>query len=95
MIWNIFWFLIEYWFITAWVLAVVGTWVFFGKKLALVVATAGVGHILYTMGRKHEKDHLETHYREVAEEREKAYAEIDGRNTDRSDVDNRLRDRTY
>ena len=54
--WAVFWFLIEYWFITAWVLAVVGTWVVFGRKMALVVATAGVGHVLYTMGRKAGED---------------------------------------
>lgn len=77
-------------------LAAIGAaYVYGGRNLAVVVATVGVGHLLYRTGRKHERDVRGARTKDVERRREDAYREIDDRGTTRRDAADRLRNNNF
>lgn len=93
------WWLLDNWKLVlgalAWGAGIVVAWRFGGWRLVAVVATLGLASVAYSRGRKDERDHYEEHIREISEERQEAYDEIDRRGTDRNDAAGRLRDSSY
>ena len=66
-------------------------YVYGGRYAALVIATLGFGSFMYNRG----KSDVNKRAKEIEEKRENAYGQIDNRGTDRDDVVERLRNRTY
>ena len=87
--------LFEYWFLVLWVAAVVGAFIMGGRPMALIVASLGFGVVAYILGKKTMSDNQEKVARDIEVKREKAYEEIDRRNTTKSNVVDRLRKRSY
>ena len=84
------WFL-DNWLLVLWGASIVVAYVYGGKTLAFAVFTLGAATIAYNRG----KSSVNKHAQKVERERENAYKEIDNRGTNRSDVIERLRKRSY
>jgi hypothetical protein len=95
MIWALLSWLMEYWLLVVWGIGVIVAFFVGGWRLALVVATLGVGSVAYNAGRKTERDNAQRRVEKITKERENAYTEIDARDTNRDDVARRLRDGSY
>lgn len=75
--------------------AVAAAFIYGGRNLAVLVASIGIGHVLYSTGRKQERDERDERAVEVGRKREDAYRKIDERGTDRHDAADRLRKHDY
>ena len=84
------WFL-DNWLFVLWGASILVAYVYGGKTLAFAVFTLGVASIAYNRGKSSVNKHAE----KVERERENAYKEIDNRDTNRYDVIERLRKRSY
>lgn len=91
MIWSLLSWFMEYWLLVVWGVGVIVAFFVGGWRLALVVATLGVGSVAYNAGRKTERDNAQKRVEKITKERENAYDQIDARGTDRNDVIERLR----
>lgn len=89
--WGYVTWLLEHWLLVVWAAGVVVAYVYGGRYAALVVATLGFGSFMYNRG----KSEVNKKGKEIEEKRENAYDEIDNRGTDRDDVVERLRNRTF
>ena len=89
--WGYLTWLLEHWLLVVWATGVVVAYVYGGRYAALVVATLGFGSFMYNRG----KSDVNKRAKEVEQKRENAYDQIDNRGTDRDDVVERLRNRTY
>ena len=89
--WGYLTWLLEHWLLVVWAAGVVVAYVYGGRYAALVVATLGFGSFMYNRG----KSDVNKRAKEIEEKRENAYGQIDNRGTDRDDVVERLRNRTY
>ena len=89
--WGYLTWLLEHWLLVVWAAGVVVAYVYGGRYAALVVATLGFGSFMYNRG----KSDVNKRAKEVEQKRENAYDQIDNRGTDRDDVVERLRNRTY
>lgn len=87
--------LFEYWFIVAWLIAIVVAFHFGGRPLAMMVATGGLVAVGYLLGKKTVRDSQKETARVINEKREKEYAKIDARRTTAVDASKRLRDRSF
>ena len=89
--WGYVTWLLEHWLLVVWAVGVVVAYIYGGRYAALVVATLGSGSFMYNRG----KSDVNKRAKEVEQKRENAYEEIDNRGTDRNDVVERLRNRTF
>ena len=89
--WSFLSWLLEYWLLIVWGAGIVVAYVYGGRYAALVVATLGFGSFMYNQG----KSDVNKRAKEVEQKRENAYDQIDNRGTDRDDVVERLRNRTF
>ena len=89
--WGYFTWLLDYWLLVVWAVGVVVAYIYGGRYAALVVATLGFGSFMYNRG----KSDVNKRAKEVEQKRENAYDQIDNRGTDRDDVVERLRNRTF
>ena len=85
----------EYWLLILWGAGVILAYIHGGKNLALVVLTLGIGSVAYSRGRKSARDEQDKRAANIEKKREKAYDEIDNRDTNRDDVIERLRNGDY
>lgn len=81
------------WFVL--IAAVSAAYIYGGQKLASIVGVTGLAIGLYLKGRRDEKVRLEADNHRIKQEREKAYDQIDARNSSASDVAERLRKRSF
>lgn len=89
--WSFLSWLLEYWLLIVWGAGIVVAYIYGGRYAALVVATLGFGSFMYNRG----KSDVNKGAKEVEQKRENAYDQIDNRGTDRDDVVERLRNRTF
>lgn len=89
--WSFLSWLLEYWLLIVWGAGIVVAYIYGGRYAALVVATLGFGSFMYNRG----KSDVNKRAKEVEQKRENAYDQIDNRGTDRDDVVERLRNRTF
>ena len=89
--WGYLTWLLEHWLLVVWAVGVVVAYVYGGRYAALVVATLGFGSFMYNRG----KSDVNKRAKEVEQKRENTYDQIDNRGTDRDDVVERLRNRTF
>lgn len=89
------WWLWENWLLVLAVLAVAVAYVIGGWRLALGVATAGLGLVLYRRGHKDAEREHKARADRIEQEREDAYRKIDERGTTGSDVRDRLQSGDY
>lgn len=89
--WSFLSWLLEYWLLIVWGAGIVVAYIYGGRYAALVVATLGFGSFMYNRG----KSDINKRAKEVEQKRENAYDQIDNRGTDRDDVVERLRNRTF
>lgn len=85
----------EFWPWAALIAAVIAAYIYGGPKLAGIVATLGMAAGLYLKGRRDEGARAREANRRVKEKREKAYDQIDARNSTAGDVAERLRNRSF
>ena len=88
------------WFGDNWLLipcgaSVIAAYIYGGKRLALIVATLGLGAFAYRKGIQHECENRDESTAKVEKRREDAFEEIDNRGTNRDDVLERLRRNDY
>ena len=83
------------WLLIPWGVSVVAAYVYGGRRLALIVATLGLGAFAYRKGIQHEREYRDESTAEVEKRRENAFEEIDNRGTSRDDVLERLRRNDY
>lgn len=93
--WDLLNLLGDYWFLIPWILGILIAFRIGGWRAALAVLTLGAGVLAYKIGRRTERAVNEMIVRDIQEKREKAYEEINSRNTSKSDVIDRLRKRSY
>ena len=90
----LFTWLIHYWSVLLWgvpiLIACAFIWHFLGWRFTAPVALIGTGIMVFLMGRKIERDNQTKYMQDIKEKRDKAYEKIDSRNTDASDVAERL-----
>lgn len=91
MMWGYVTWLLEHWLLVVWAVGVVVAYIYGGRYAALVVATLGFGSFMYNRG----KSDVNKRAKKIEQERENAYDQIDNRGTDRDDVVERLRKRSY
>ena len=89
--WSFLSWLLEYWLLIVWGAGIVVAYIYGGRYAALVVATLGFGSFMYNRG----KSDVNKRAKEVEQKRENTYDQIDNRGTDRDDVVERLRNRTF
>ena len=89
--WSFLSWLLEYWLLIVWGAGIVVAYIYGGRYAALVVVTLGFGSFMYNRG----KSDVNKRAKEVEQKRENAYDQIDNRGTDRDDVVERLRNRTF
>ena len=76
-VWSAIWWLIEHWWLIAYIGAVAAGYIIGGWRLALAIGSLGIGHRIYQLGRSHgraeierrdqaRRDHLQEHYDEIA-----------------------------
>lgn len=85
----------EFWPWAALIAAVTAAYIYGGPRLAALTGSIGMIVGVYLKGRRDEKDRAREAARRTQEKREKAYGQIDARNTDARDVAERLRDRSF
>ena len=83
------------WLLIPWGASVVAAYVYGGRRLALIVATLGLGAFAYRKGIQHEREYRDERTVKVEKRRENAFEEIDNRGTNRDDVLERLRRNDY
>ena len=83
------------WLLIPWGVSVVIAYVYGGRRLALIVATLGLGAFAYRKGIQHEREYRDENTAKVEKRRENAFEEIDNRGTNRDDVLERLRRNDY
>ena len=83
------------WLLIPWGASVVTAYVYGGRRLALIVATLGLGAFAYRKGIQHEREYRDESTAKVEKRRENAFEEIDNRGTNRDDVLERLRRNDY
>lgn len=89
------WWLFENWLLVTYAVAVVVAYVIGGWRLALGVASLGMGVLLYRQGHKDAERQHDARADDIERRRRDAYDEIDSRGTDISDVAERLRKGDY
>lgn len=89
--WSFLSWLLEYWLLIVWGAGIVVAYIYGGRYAALVVATLGFGSFMYNRG----KSDVNKRAKDAEQKRENAYDQIDNRGTDRDDVVERLRNRTF
>ena len=94
-LWTFLHWFSDNWFLILWGASVVTAYVYGGKRLALIVATLGLGAFAYRKGIQHEREYRDERTAEVEKRRENAFKEIDNRGTSRDDVLERLRRNDY
>ena len=94
-LWSFLHWFSDNWFLILWGASVVTAYVYGGKRLALIVATLGLGAFAYRKGIQHEREYRDERTAEVEKRRENAFKEIDNRGTSRDDVLERLRRNDY
>lgn len=94
-LWAFLHWLSDNWLLIPWVASVVAAYVYGGRRLALIVATLGLGAFAYRKGIQHEREYRAERTAEVEKRRENAFEEIDNRGTNRDDVIERLRRNDY
>lgn len=91
--------ILHYWDILVWViLLLVGAGLirfYLGSRFSLPALIAGLSFIIFLLGKKIERDNQRKSVQDILDKREKAYEEIDSRNTSASDAARRLRDGSY
>ena len=85
----------EFWPWAALIAAVTAAYIYGGPRLAALAGTIGVIVGVYLKGRRDESARAREAARRIQHKREKAYEQIDARNTDARDVAERLRDRSF
>lgn len=97
--WTLFSWITHYWSVLIWAIPILAGCAvlrfYLGSKFSYPALIAGLAFIIFILGRKIERDSEEKRVQDIQEKRNKAYEEIDHRNTDRSDVLERLRDGSY
>lgn len=83
------------WLPIPWGASVIVAYIYGGKRLALIVATLGLGAFAYRKGIQHEREYRDERTAEVEKRRKNAFEEIDNRGTNRDDVLERLRRNDY
>ena len=83
------------WLLIPWGASVIAAYIYGGKRLALIVATLGLGAFAYRKGIQHEREYRDESTAKVEKRREDAFKEIDNRGTNRDDVLERLRRNDY
>ena len=83
------------WLLIPWGASVVAAYVYGGRRLALIVATLGLGAFTYRKGIQHERENRDESTAKVEKRRENAFEEINNRGTNRDDVLERLRRNDY
>ena len=83
------------WLLIPWGASVIAAYIYGGKRLALIVATLGLGAFAYRKGIQHEREYRDERTAKVEKRRENAFEEIDNRGTNRDDVLERLRRNDY
>ena len=83
------------WLLIPWGASVIVAYIYGGKRLALIVATLGLGAFAYRKGIQHEREYRDERTAKVGKRRENAFKEIDNRGTNRDDVLERLRQNDY
>lgn len=83
------------WLLIPWGASVIVAYIYGGKRLALIVATLGLGAFAYRKGIQHEREYRDERTAEVEKRRKNAFEEIDNRGTNRDDVLERLRRNDY
>ena len=83
------------WLLIPWGASVIAAYVYGGRRLALIVATLGLGAFAYHKGIQHEREYRDESTAKVEKRREDAFKEIDNRGTNRDDVLERLRRNDY
>ena len=94
-LWSFLHWLSDNWLLIPWGASVVAAYVYGGKRLALIVATLGLGAFAYRKGIQHEREYRDERTAKVVKRRENAFKEIDNRGTNRDDVVERLRRNDY
>ena len=94
-LWAFLHWLSDNWPLIPWGASVVTAYVYGGRRLALIVATLGLGAFAYRKGIQHEREYRDERTAEVEKRRENAFKEIDNRGTSRDDVLERLRRNDY
>ena len=83
------------WLLIPWGASVIAAYIYGGKRLALIVATLGLGAFAYRKGIQHEREYRDESTAKVEKRRQNAFEEIDNRGTNRDDVLERLRQNDY
>ena len=83
------------WLLIPWGASVIAAYIYGGKRLALIVATLGLGAFAYRKGIQHEREYRDERTAKVEKRRENAFEEINNRGTNRDDVLKRLRRNDY
>ena len=83
------------WLLIPWGASIIAAYIYGGKRLALIVATLGLGAFAYRKGIQHEREYRDESTAKVEKRREDAFEEIDNRGTNRDDVLERLRRNDY
>lgn len=91
---SVIWWLLEHWWLVAWVAAVAVAYVIGGWRLALAVATLGAAARVYTKGRRDGAAEIERRDQRHREHLQEQYDEIDNRPRDPDDAYRRLLDRS-
>ena len=94
-LWAFLHWLSDNWLPILWGASVVIAYVYGGRRLALIVATLGLGAFAYRKGIQHEREYRDESTAKVEKKRENAYDEIENRGTNRDDVLERLRRNDY
>ena len=94
-LWTFSHWLLDNWLLIPWGASVVTAYVYGGRRLALIVATLGLGAFAYRKGIQHERAYRDERTAEVEKRRKDAFKEIDNRGTNRDDVLERLRRNDY
>ena len=83
------------WLLIPWGASVIAAYIYGGKRLALIVATLGLGAFAYRKGIQHEREYRDERTAKVEKRRKNAFEEINNRGTNRDDVLERLRRNDY
>ena len=94
-LWTFLHWFSDNWFLILLGASVVTAYVYGGKRLALIVATFGLGAFAYRKGIQHERAYRDERTAKVEKRRKDAFEEIDNRGTSRDDVLERLRRNDY
>lgn len=91
---GLLWWMLEHWWLVLGIIAVAVAYIVGGWRLALAVATLGVGWRVYSAGRRHGRDEIERRDDARRDYLKEKYDEIDNRPRNPADAYQRLRDRS-